>query len=704
MRLTFVQSETDNSTAWRLDETWERLADFLTTHRRLPAKGDLGVIFARFVDGPCRRLARSGKCTASCPGNDHRIDENVEAVTALGLDFDDAPPDRLSALLTELQSRQLRYIGYTTWSSTPEAPKIRVVIALDAEVPAAQFRGFWDAVIDDLGIRDIVDTKCRNPGRLFFTPQCPPDGTPMSAAYEGAPLSVDHILARVPTQPVESVNGADDSGHNFPPASPALLSHAMTRLQQHGPAIEGRGGNAHTRAAWGILVNDLALSDVEAAAVFRVWDLSNRPPWGDAAFAGPARSDQAWSGPRGVERERFDHANVDVFGNAPAAPTHPSVLADEDTGTTNVPIRRYATGLPGLDAKLGGGISTRQATIVMAPPADGKSALAVSVSIFVQAVIPVLYASTELETHELRARIAAPRLGVAWRDIVDGKVDAARVAESLRGLRIHLLGCERLPMGETALQSIHDETVRITSLYGVAPMVVIDYLQDLARGVDERGVRSKIGGLATICRAMSQQLDCVMLVISSVSRSYYGMKRASELRQAEDATAYLAAAKESGDVDYAAAAVVFLDVVGAEQGAGFRCARLAVAKSRHGETGFVGARFAGATGAWIEAPDEVVEAAGKRAAAKAAGEGDQDDMVMLAAVVQAAGDGRYLTRNKWREKADRPSTLGESRAESAIDRLVAAGRLMKLEMHPRTGHGVNNGGTYIAPVGTRPYR
>src|SRR5262245_52684254 len=144
MRLTFVQSERDNSTAWRADWEWAEAAHHLTTHRRLSAKGELGVIFARFVDGPCRRLARTGKCTEACPGNDHRIDENVDTVTALGLDFDDAPGARLQALLAELTTRGLRFIAYTTWSHTAEAPKIRIVIALDAEVPTAQFRGFWD--------------------------------------------------------------------------------------------------------------------------------------------------------------------------------------------------------------------------------------------------------------------------------------------------------------------------------------------------------------------------------------------------------------------------------------------------------------------------------------------------------------------------------------------------------------------------------
>jgi KaiC/GvpD/RAD55 family RecA-like ATPase len=685
MRLTFVQNERDNSTAWRADWEWPEAAHHLTTHRRLPAKGELGVIFARFVDGPCRRMARTGKCTDACPGNDHRVDENVETVTALGLDFDDAPPDRLAALLGRLATT--RHLYYSTWSSTSDAPKIRIVIALDAEVPAAQFRGFWDAVVDQLGIRDIVDTKCRNPGRLFFTPQCPEGAQPFAAVIEGAPLPTAAILARVTPDAPPAVDGTQ----SYTPASPALLQHALQRLAAHGPAIAGRGGNAHTRAAWGILVNDLALSNAEARAVFRLWDLQNQPPWGEEAFSGPAREDQAWSSPHGAERERFEHSTENVFGETPP---HPSVLISEPDNSHAAPVRRYATGLAGLDAKLGGGISTRQLTVIMAPPGDGKSALAVATSIQVQSKIAVLYASTELETPELRARHAAPKLNLPWRDIVDGKVPREKVDAALQGLRIHLLGCERLPMGEAALQTIDTEVARLTGELGQPPMVVIDYLQDLARGTDERGVRAKIGGLATVCRAMSQHRDCVMLVISSVSRTYYGIKRAEELRKAEDATAYLAAAKESGDVDYAAAAVVFLDVVPPEPGAGFRCARLAVAKSRHGETGFVGARFVGATGAWSEAADEVVEAAGKRAAAIKAAEHDASDLKVLAAITQAAQGGTYRKGDAWRTLV---ADVWQNGVREAIARLVADGKLRLDPMHP-TLHRTQGKGEFVIPA------
>ncbi len=352
------------------------------------------------------------------------------------------------------------------------------------------------------------------------------------------------------------------------------------------------------------------------------------------------------------------------------------------------PVRRYKTGLPDLDAKLGGGLSTRQLTIVMAPPADGKSALAVATSIHVQAEVPVLYASTELETNELEARLAAQLLNCPWRDIVDGTIERKLLdgaLERLRTMRIYAIGCERLPMGDAALATIDSECRRLATPHGVPPLVVVDYLQDLARGADERAVRGKIGALATRCRAMAQRLDCVMLVISSVSRAYYGIKRAQEMREADDPSVYLAAAKESGDVDYAAAVVMFLDVAAAEPGAGYRCARIAVAKSRHGETGFVGARFHGASGQWQAAPDEVKESAGRREAAAKASEKDHLDLQMLAAVTQAAQTGDWRTTSSWRDLP--PKDMKQREVIAALARLTEPnGPLTLNRMHPGTKH------------------
>jgi KaiC/GvpD/RAD55 family RecA-like ATPase len=288
---------------------------------------------------------------------------------------------------------------------------------------------------------------------------------------------------------------------------------------------------------------------------------------------------------------------------APAARPRLGVLASEIVRRERPPIRRYTSGIPQLDRLIAGGISTRQLAVILAPPADGKSALAVSMARHLQGTVPVLYASTELESEELEARLAAPIIGCSWVEIVDGRAPRAHVTAALAGLRIVIVGCEVLPRGEAALEALDHEIAAMTPDYCAPPVVFVDYLQDLARGADASNVRGKIGDIASRLRAMAQARDCAIVAVSSVSRAYYGATKAQSMREAEDATVYLAAAKESGDVDYAAAVVIFLDVLPRDEGTDHRMVRIAIAKSRHGTTGIVGARFFGATGRWEPAPD-----------------------------------------------------------------------------------------------------
>ncbi len=112
------------------------------------------------------------------------------------------------------------------------------------------------------------------------------------------------MLARAPTASSVSV---PQSGNIYGPASAALLQRARQRLQEHGPAIEGQGGNAHSRAAWGILVNDYALTEAEARELAIEWNATCVPPWDeDDLFAGPMRSHQSWTSAHGAARDAFE--------------------------------------------------------------------------------------------------------------------------------------------------------------------------------------------------------------------------------------------------------------------------------------------------------------------------------------------------------------------------------------------------------------
>jgi KaiC/GvpD/RAD55 family RecA-like ATPase len=351
-------------------------------------------------------------------------------------------------------------------------------------------------------------------------------------------------------------------------------------------------------------------------------------------------------------------------------------------------VRVYATGYPDLDAMLSGGLMTRRLTTVMGPPGGGKTAWVVDLAVRMQAAIPVLYVSLELEADELEARIAAPLLGVSWSEIVLGRVDRARVRDVLAGLRIRVISCEEIPRDGTLIGAIHYAAHVMTAEFGVAPLLIVDYLQELARGTDEKSLRAKIGDIATGLRALSQNLDCPLLAVSSISRAFYSADRREKMREAKDASVYLAAAKESGDVDFAAAVVLFLDVDDEIDGQGFRLAQIAVAKARLGRAGgFAGARFHGATGKWVSAPDAATALGDdSRLTARRQAKQASDDATHEAKVLEVVARLRAkakdaLGRSQLMSKSDLKSQCGirTEAANKAIGRLLSDGRLIQIE-------------------------
>lgn len=282
----------------------------------------------------------------------------------------------------------------------------------------------------------------------------------------------------------------------------------------------------------------------------------------------------------------------------------------------------YETGISDLDALLGGGVSTQQMIAWLGKPGAGKSAFIISRLIAMCATVPQLYVTTELQHNEVLARLVSPLFKVPWRDIVRGKgytTDGVKITRAMMheaiskacGGRVAIIGQDEIfKAGDKSLELIARTMLAMKKKFGVSPVTWVDYLQELARGDDIKQIRNSVTRVAVMFRMLSQRLDASIIAVSSVSRQAYGAA-AMATRALDDPTAYLPLAKESGDVDYAAATIVFLDVADHDPKApspdGWRPGRIAVAKSRHGETGFAGVRFHGATGQW-EAFSQGVEA------------------------------------------------------------------------------------------------
>jgi hypothetical protein len=272
------------------------------------------------------------------------------------------------------------------------------------------------------------------------------------------------------------------------------------------------------------------------------------------------------------------------------------------------PRRTYPTRFVQLNELLDGGLVSRTLLVIAAPPGSGKTALAGALgrdlAVGLTEWIPVLLCTTEIEGEEQAARLAAPELGVKPGDILAHRVSPSDAAEAVKGWPIYLQDLDGCSEADP-LDAILAHAKGIQQATGRAPAIIVDYLQQLgAEHAEQR--RVSIGLVANRLRRLARHLDVPAIGISSVSRAYYGSARRA-LENQEDPRAWLAAAKESGDIEFAAAAFAYLDTSGAVDAAGYSNARLIVAKSRGGRVGFVGLRFHGPTGMWSERAEAVEE-------------------------------------------------------------------------------------------------
>lgn len=323
----------------------------------------------------------------------------------------------------------------------------------------------------------------------------------------------------------------------------------------------------------------------------------------------------------------------------------------------------YSTGFVDLDDKLGGGISTRSLTVPVARTGAGKTGWVNSIAMYIMRKygVPFLYASSEHDNNEAFARAGAHVLGVAHRDIEFGRVDRAEVADALRGLPFHVV--ERRELRRGAVKVITDRTKQIADHYGKAPLVAADFLQNMVADRDERAIRMGVTAIAEQLRDIASDLDVAMLAVSSTGRSFYKPPKDG----ADDPLTYLSAAKESGDVEYAASNIIFLDVA-TEHVSGVYPARMVIPKVRRGETGFVGYEFHGPSGRCTPKAESlsVLDATSRRHAANAKQDAE-DDAKVVKAILGKPGCSWSVIRER--------CGLGKTRADASRDRHLAAGTI-----------------------------
>jgi hypothetical protein len=119
-----------------------------------PSKDGYAVIFATFAEG--ERIKRA----------------NVMTVTALGVDVDgDSTKGQEYLSPDELHARlPFEMVTWSTYSSTPDAPRYRAVFPFDRPHTVAEFECMWHWANQQTGGR-LMDPACKDPCRLFYTPR-----------------------------------------------------------------------------------------------------------------------------------------------------------------------------------------------------------------------------------------------------------------------------------------------------------------------------------------------------------------------------------------------------------------------------------------------------------------------------------------------------------------------------------------------------
>lgn len=234
------------------EATWETFFDRFAAYGQEPFRGDdvhPGWSPARF-DPP------------------RRADENVTAVTALVLDYDNCGTSFDAAV--ELWGVFYGFI-HTTRKHEPGADRFRVVLPLEREVSPDEYALLWRYVVHIAGHQ--VDRKTRNPSRFWYVPGAL-NGSGFRCARLGEPkLNPDPLLADaravIEAQKVTPLHvNAEARADKY---AQAALDDVCAKVEQAGPGSRNNtlfiaASTAGNFIATGSLGEAYALERLEASA------------------------------------------------------------------------------------------------------------------------------------------------------------------------------------------------------------------------------------------------------------------------------------------------------------------------------------------------------------------------------------------------------------------------------------------------------
>lgn len=239
-----------------------------------------------------------------------------------------------------------------------------------------------------------------------------------------------------------------------------------------------------------------------------------------------------------------------------------------------------ATGFPGVDRMLGGGLRRRDLVVLGGDVGSGKSSLALAIALRVAARGErVAFLSGEMDEERLLERALAIEARVRMNDIRRGDLtDEARAALGAVAVRIR----DR-PLVLLTLAGGFD-AVQQRILEQRAALTVVDYLQVLPPPSGTKGQEEQDAAAVRLLKESALAAETALLLAAQLPR--HNPKRRDPRPNLDDFGA-LGAAKFHGDV--------VLGIYREEMYQAYRglegATELVVAKNRHGATGFVDLYF-----------------------------------------------------------------------------------------------------------------
>lgn len=328
LRISRFDSERDNHPTGE-DLEWSELGDLLGASGIAASPCTLetcavGDNLHRWVDRHgkehakgCRHKYVPAWSPAVYPPGAEPCNKNVGTVSLLVVDLDHLTDAALEAAYARVEGYS--HVAHPSHGDRPADRCWRVVVALSEPVLAEDWPRFWVTAISDLSLakicvsdteeRVLADPSCCDPSRLYFLPTRRSDASDGQVVVRDGPsLDVRAILAKAPPRaPTRELSDAGD----LPPAGPKLLERCRQRLRDHGPAIEGQGGDRWTFSACAALVHGYALTEAEAWPLLLEWNATCVPPWDEDQLREKLENASAYaSGPRGGERLAWEAATA----------------------------------------------------------------------------------------------------------------------------------------------------------------------------------------------------------------------------------------------------------------------------------------------------------------------------------------------------------------------------------------------------------